>query len=311
MLNKKQPEISVIIPARNEPFLQKTIDDIFEKASGKIEVIAMLDGYWPDPPLKYYDNLKIIHSGTPRGMRENINIGANISTGDFLMKCDAHCMFGEKFDEILQADCEENWLAVPRRYSLDPYKWERTDKHHIDYLTLTFPYNTDDTYGTGLHGKKWPSGWKKEEENKHILIDDIISFQGSCWFMHKKKFFEIGGMDALHYNFHQEAQELGMKIWLSGGRVIRNKKTWYAHLHKGKTHGRGYYLSKQSMIESELYSTNLWMNNLWPGQTRTLKWLIDKFWPLEGWPDDWQDVKYQQQYKHHGLNIAEKLEGKQ
>jgi hypothetical protein len=108
-------------------------------------------------------------------------------------------------------------------------------------------------------------------------------------------------MDAQHYNFHQEAQELGMKIWLSGGRVIRNKKTWYAHLHKGKTHGRGYYLSKQSMVESEIYSTDLWMNDKWEGQTRPLKWLIDKFWPLEGWPEDWQDSKYQQQHEHYGL----------
>jgi len=265
----------------------------------------MLDGYWPDPPLKHYDNLKIIHSGTPRGMRGSINTAANIATGDFLMKCDAHCMFGEGFDEILQADCEENWLVVPRRYSLDPYKWERTDKHPIDYLTLTFPYDTGSTKGTGLHGKKWPGNWKKEEENKHILIDDIISFQGSCWFMRKKEFFRIGCMDAQHYNFHQEAQELGMKIWLSGGRVIRNKKTWYAHLHKGKTHGRGYYLSKQSMVESEIYSTDLWMNDKWEGQTRPLKWLIDKFWPLEGWPDDWYDDKYKQQYKHHGLNNGE------
>jgi hypothetical protein len=43
------------------------------------------------------------------------------------------------------------------------------------------------------------------------------------------------------------------------------------------------------------------MNNRWPKQTRKLKWLVEKFWPLEGWPDDWQDAKWPQEYEHPGL----------
>ena len=43
--------LSVIIPARNEIYLQKTIDSVLSAAKGEIEVIAILDGYWPDPPV--------------------------------------------------------------------------------------------------------------------------------------------------------------------------------------------------------------------------------------------------------------------
>jgi len=297
-------ETSIIIPARNEPFLQNTIDDIFKNTAGKIEVIAMLDAYWPNPPLKDHSNLITVHTGKVEGMRNNINSAARIATGKYLMKCDAHCMFGEGFDEILKADCEENWVSVPSRYSLDAEKWERT-RGPVDYMYLTFPYNLDELYGTGFHAKKWKgehgftgSFWYKEKEKKNILIDDLLTFQGSCWFMHKKHFFDIECLDANNYNFHQEAQEIGFKTWLSDGRVIRNKKTWYAHLHKGKKHGRGFLLSKRLMVESEVYSTDFWMNNRWPKQTRNLKWLIDKFWPLENWPEDWDDPKYGKNYRH-------------
>ena len=297
-------KVSVIIPARNEPFLQNTINELFEKAAGDIEVIPVLDAYWPDPALKNSDGLTIIHRGSVQGMRENINIGARVATGDYLMKIDAHCMVGEGYDEILKKDCQDNWLCVPSRYSLDAEKWERT-RGPVDYLTLTFPYNCDDLYGTGFHGKKWKGEkgleggfWHREKERKSVLIDEILTFQGSCWFMKKDYFFEIECLDSANYNFHQEAQELGFKVWLSGGRCVRNKKTWYAHLHKGEKHGRGFRLSKRLMIESEIFSTDYWMNNKWHKQTRKLDWLIDKFGPLDGWPEDWTDPKYAEEYKH-------------
>ena len=65
--------ISVIIPARNEPYLQQTIDDLFKKASGEIEVTAILDGYWPQPILRDDKRLRLIHYYPARGMRNAIN----------------------------------------------------------------------------------------------------------------------------------------------------------------------------------------------------------------------------------------------
>ncbi len=269
-------KVSIIVPARNEIFLQQTLNEIFKNAKGEIEVIAILDRYWPSPPLKNNPNLVILHKGNSTGMRSNINAAARIATGKYLMKIDAHCKVGKGFDKILKRDCGENWLSVPSRYSLDAEKWERT-RGPVDYIYLTFPYTDDDLYGTGFHGKKWrgPHGqdgsfWHLEKERKHIKIDDLLSFQGSCWFMHKSYFFHIGCMDDINFTSHQEAQELGMKVWLSGGRVIRNKNTWYAHLHKGTKYGRGFRASKKDQRATQVYSTNLWMKNQWTGKTRKL-----------------------------------------
>jgi len=308
-------KVSIVIPARNEQFLQPTIEDLFKKATGEIEVIAMLDNYWPDPAIKDHPNLTIVHSKKVIGMRELINGGARIATGKYLMKIDAHCMVGPGFDEIMQKSCGKDSLIVPSRYSLDAENWRRMRdkkdriKQATEYLFMTYPYNTDSLYGTGLHGRKWKGeggleGGFYHMENKHKdkKIDEILTFQGSCWFMHKDKFFEIDCLDSQHYNFHQEAQELGFKVWLGGGEVLRDKNTWYAHLHKGKQYGRGFKLSKRLMIESEIFSTDFWMNNRLKNQVHDLKWLIDKFWPLDGWPEDWySNPKYAEEYEHIGL----------
>ena len=138
----------------------------------------------------------------------------------------------------------------------------------------------DKFWETGLKG----TTWKDKENDKSI--DDLMTFQGSCWFMCRDLFFKIECMDDKNYGqFSREAQELGNKVWLSGGRVIRNKNTWYAHLHKGRKYGRGYFLSRKEMQRGGAFSLDVWMNNKWPKQTRKLKWLIDHFAPVPTWGD--------------------------
>jgi hypothetical protein len=53
------------------------------------------------------------------------------------------------------------------------------------------------------------------------------------------------------------------------------------------------------MVESEIFSTDFWMNDRWDKQIHKFSWLIDKFSPLEGWTADWQDPKYVRE--HPGL----------
>jgi glycosyltransferase involved in cell wall biosynthesis len=293
---------SIIIPAREEPLLQKTINSILENAAEDIEILVMLDGYWPEPPLNPDKQVTAVHTGKVCGMRRNINAAATIATGKYLMKLDAHCMLGENFDRLLKENCEENWISVPSRYSLDRKKWKRF-RGPIDYLYLTFPYTKDNLYGSGFHGKKWkgPTGedgswWHMEKKNKKKKIDDIMIFQGSCWFMHKTHFFNIDCMDETNYNIFQEATELSFKTWLSGGRVIRNKNTWYAHYHKRQSDNwPNYSLSKRKKIETTNYMVEYWLNNMWPKQTIQFKDFIEKFLPLHGWPHDWNHKKYRKQ----------------
>lgn len=314
--------VSVIIPSRNLPewpFLQRTVDDIFAKAAGDIEVIVILDGFAPSPPLKPAKNLMIVFNDVAKGMRYGINKGIAISNGKYLCKCDDHCMFAPGFDEALSLQCEDNWLAVPSRYSLDGEEWKRK-YGPIDYLYLTYPYHCDDQFAFGFHGKKWHGEYgfnggyfDREKKLRHIPIDDIIAFQGSCWFMPKKLFNKIGGMNDPNYYDHQEAQELCFKVWTSGGRCVVNKTTWYAHLHKGPKYGRGYHILKHHMIRSTIYSCDLWMNNRWEGQVKSTKEILENgsWWPMELWPEDWDNPARFKDYNYKVWHRASDIQKKQ
>lgn len=279
-------KVSVLIPARNEQFLPQTVDDLFAKAVGDLEVIVVLDGYWPEPILKDRPNLIIIHRGASQGMRPAINSAASIAKGDYLMKLDAHCMVEEGFDEVLQADCDGDWVVVPRRYSLDAENWRRMDKGPADYHYLCCPLESSDG---ALHGMRWN---KRRDRRRDVLLDDEMSSQGSCWFMSRRHFSDfLGGLSLKGYgDFIQEFQEIGMKTWLGGGQVKINKKTWYAHLHKGKKHGRGYPVSRTSWHKGCKYSADFWLNNRWKDRVRDFAWLVERFWPVPTWPEDWQSL---------------------
>jgi glycosyltransferase involved in cell wall biosynthesis len=280
------PSVSVIIPSRNEIYLEKTIKSLLMSAKGEIEIIAVLDGYWLDKPIED-PRVIYVHLGKPFGMRNAINTGVAIARGKFILKCDAHCMFAEGFDIELARYIRPDWVVIPRRKRLDAINWciEDSGKADVDYEYLSYP-GTDGS--SGLHGMIWDA---RAKERKNILIDDNMSAQGSCWFMSKDYYAYLELEDEENYGtFNHEFQEIGLKCWLSGGRVVTNKKTWYAHLHKNKeTGGRGYSLDGAQLEKGTAY-TNRWLTNTaWHKQTLPFSWLIERFWPVPGWPEVWQD----------------------
>lgn len=275
------PRTGIIIPARNEVYLTKTVADVFGKARGEIRVYVVLEGYyppeWDKTTDKYPGRLVTIHHGQPHGMRSSINQAANIAYDcDYLLKCDAHVMFSKGFDVALQKDCPSNAIMVPRRYRLDPEAWAviKDGRLPVDYEYLTPPDNN----GGGLKGRVWE---QRAQERKDVLLDDLWLFQGSCWFMPRSYFYELDLMDEENYGtFWKEALEISLKAWLSGGRVLVNKNVWFAHLHKDK---RGYSMPSEEQIKAHEFSKK-WLTNEvgWKKQTRPFNWLLSHFDP-PGW----------------------------
>lgn len=287
-------KLSVIIPSHREIFLQETIDDLLRNAREDIEVIVCLDSVDPETPLKEDKRVKVFKAPVKLGMRKCINVGAQIADGKYIMKSDAHCSFSEGFDVKLKEDCEPNWISIPRRYQLDPEKWERKKiKKYIDYL-YTFPPYVKDGELFPIQTKKWRgeggsegSSMYRENERKDILIDDIMSFQGSCYFMHASHFEKIGNLNYRNFGpFGHESTELSLKTWLSGGRVVRNKNVWYAHLRQGKKWRLSRGFEKEEYQQAVDYTYKIFFGN-WNGKTHELKYFINKFRPLDMWPKDW------------------------
>jgi glycosyltransferase involved in cell wall biosynthesis len=284
--------LSIIIPSRNEKYLAKTVDDIFLKARGAFEVIVICDEQMQE--LQTRTNLYVCPKKGKPGLRSAMNQAIELATGKYIMKTDGHCMFGEGFDEILTADMEDNWVVIPRRYSLIPESWEINYKRPIvDGEYYVFPWVPEIT--SVKTGGKWYQRWI---DHKELLIDETLAFQGSCWLTTKEHLKNIDGFGvetSTGEQFVLESEELANKTWLSGGKCMINKKTWYAHWHKGSA-GRGYFINKWPIRNQRIFHTDYWMHDKWPKAIHTMEWLIERFMPIPGWPLDWKDPKWEQQY---------------
>ena len=126
-----------------------------------------------------------------------------------------------------------------------------------------------------------------------------MSCNGPCFFMHRERFWELGGCDEAHGSWGQYGTELACKAWLSGGKMVTTRKAWFAHLFRtGNFKGNGqstwpYPITSKQMEHAKQYSRDLWRNGKWPKAIHPLSWLVEKFWPVKGWSDE--DLKQQKQ----------------
>ena len=278
--------LSIIIPCFKDPLLQKTIDSLLENSvlGNDLEILAILDGYKLKTPLKDDPRVRVINLPKNKGMRNAINVGVDESKGEYFMSCDSHCHFAKGYDKILTDDCREDWLMIPRRYSLDEINWDRDLSRPVrDYHRLSFPEEE-----TGMNMK--PLDWLRRGLSKK-LIDNTMSFQGSCVVAHKEYYTKhVGYLDDKRYGtFIHDQIEMGMKYWLGGGQIKVNKKTWYAHLAKRQHHyDSNIYTKSYKRNTNHRWITSHWVNDREPGMIHTFEWLINKFNP-PGWSPGWQD----------------------
>lgn len=301
-------DLSVIIPARNEEFLQQTIDDILANIRGDSEVIVMLDGYWPSVGIPMHPRVQVVHHDESIGQRQTVNEGARISEARFIMKADAHCAFDEGFDAKLMADCEYDWTVIPRMYNLHAFDWE-CPKCGRRWMQGPRPEACDQCDNTAGFEKQivWQPKlrkrsdyarfdrdmkfqyWRDFEKRSEAAgdITDMMCSVGACFFMHRERFWELGGLDEAHGSWGQMGVEIACKSWLSGGRQVVNKKTWFSHLFRTqKGFGFPYQISGKQVAAARRHSQDMWLNDKWPGAVRKLSWLLDHFAPVPEWHDD-------------------------
>ena len=285
-------KVSIIIPARKEPYIRETLRDVMGNAVGDIEVILVLDGDVPDYELPEDKRLRVYYNSKPMGLRPCLNAAIDVAKGKYILKVDAHCTIGEGWDKILKADCEDNWIVVPRRYWFDAPTWSITDRPLVD--AMRYPYPFKPVYRPRLTCRPWPE--RAEEYEDEMLITDM-GYQGSMWFMQREHWHRIGGMnpDDGYGTFGEEPQELGLKTQLGPweGEVMRNKKTWYAHWSKPMEHWHTDPGEAGRVPTNEFHAANdwafqYWWNNRWEERLHDFEWLIDKFWPIPKWPDNWK-----------------------
>jgi glycosyltransferase involved in cell wall biosynthesis len=299
-------DLSVIIPARNEEFLAKTVEDLLQNIRGNTEIIVVLDGAVADPPLKSDPRITIIYHPQPVGQRAASNDAAKLAKGKYLMKIDAHCAVDEGFDvKMLEAFKEvgDNVTMIPGMKNLHIFDWVcpeghrryqgrsgvckecgKTETKDIVWIAKPSPWSTAFRFDKTMHFQYWRD-WGYLQKGD---ISETMSIQGSCFMLTKEKWFELDICSEEFHSWGQQGVEVACKTWLSGGRVMCNKRTWYAHMFR--TQGGDFsfpYSNPQSKVnENRELSRQLFQHDKWPKATRKFQWILDHF-----NPPDWTVTK--------------------
>lgn len=299
-------DLSIIIPARNEEFLGRTIQDILEHSTANTEVIAVLDGYLPDPPLISDPRITIIHNPVAVGQRAAANQAARIARGKYVMKVDAHCAFDQGFDtKMLDAfkEAGNNVTMIPVMRNLHIFDWVCEDGHRryqspsgrcetcgketkkeIVWIPKKSPATHSFRFDKTMHFQYWGE-WSKTQTGS---LRETMSIQGSCFMLTKEKYFELDICSEDFHSWGQQGVEVACKTWLSGGRVLVNMNTWFAHMFRtrGGDFGFPYSNPQDKVNKNRELSRELFQKDKWPLATRKFQWILDKF-----NPPDWKETK--------------------
>lgn len=186
--------ISILIPSKNEPYLEQTIADLKENATGEIEILA----------------------------REDYGIGQRALTRelareakyDWIMKVDAHCSFGYGFDTKMLGVIDDKTILAPYMMVLDAETWTVKPEKK----TSRYCFNT-----------KFVMLYDQENDEHN---PETMCLQGSCFMVSKKNYFDWNLDDPTLGSWGGQGVELGIKAFLNGGVCKTTKETYYAHMFR-------------------------------------------------------------------------------
>lgn len=318
-------DLSILIPARNEMFLARTIEDILANIEADTEVIAVLDGQWADPPIPQHERVNIIYVPEAIGQRAAQNLACKLSRAKYVMKVDAHCSFDKGFDRKMIEGFKEvgdDVTMVPIMRNLWAFDWKcmkcgkrwyqgptptkcmetnfkvtgqpcdgKEFKRKMMWIGKSNPQSTSYCFDAEPHFRYFREYAKRPEYKKDLEetgFTETMSLQGSCFMCTRDKYWELNLCDEEFGNWGNQGIEVAVKTWLSGGRVLCNHKTWYAHMFRtqGGDFGFPWPCSGNEVQRTKNKVKDLFFNNKWDKAIHPLSWLLEKFWPVPGWTQE-------------------------
>ena len=298
-------------------FLAKTIENILENIESDTEIIAVLDGSWSDPPVPQHERVNVIYVPEAIGQRAATNLGVKLSKAKYVMKIDAHCAFDKGFDRKmleLFKEVGDKVTMVPIMRNLHAFDWKcyhcgwkkyqgptpekceacgRTDKikRKMMWVGKHNPQSTSYCFDSEPHFQYFED-WKHREPYISDKTDkgytETMSLQGSCFMATRKLYWKLGLSDEALGSWGNQGIEVACKTWLSGGRVLVNHKTWYAHMFRtqGGDFGFPYPQGGKHVSRTKVRVKNLFWEKKFKYQILPVSWLVEKFMPVPGWTEE-------------------------
>ncbi len=302
-------ELSILIPARNEEWLVRTIEDILAHIEADTEILVGLDGYWPDPGIIDHPRVKIFHVTDAIGQRAIQNQLARLSKAKYVMKVDAHCAFDQGFDrkmiEFFKTQGHDI-VAVPVMRNLHVFNWKCPDGHtryqspsgpckdcgkptekDVVWIAKTRPESTSYCFDATPHFQ-YMNEYKRRPEYKATAeqgYNETMSLQGSAFMSTRHNYWKYELCDERAGSWGNQGLEVACAAWLSGLRVLCNHNTWYSHCFRtqGGDFGFPYHVSDKAVHKTKNYIKDKYWNKKHPKQIHEVDWLVKKFSPVPGW----------------------------
>lgn len=312
----KSYDLSILIPARQEQFLLKTVQDIISNKNDCTEIIVVLDGAWADPPLVSHEDLTIVYNHIAVGQRAATNQACRLSRAKYVMKLDAHCSLDKDFDikmiELFKQE-GDNVVAAPVMRNLHAFDWVCAKGHRryqgpsgpctecgrptekdVVWIAKTNPQSKSFCFDSEPHFQyfnEWKSTetYKQQEKTGYV---ESMSLQGSCFMLTRDKYWELNIGNEEYGSWGSQGLQVACSFWLSGGRVLINLNTYYAHLFRtqGGDFGFPYPQAQSKINRAKAKAKDKFFNNKFEKQTRPIIWLVDKFWPVKMWTEEQREL---------------------
>jgi glycosyltransferase involved in cell wall biosynthesis len=214
--------VSILIPAHNEEkYLNRTIENIFDTATGEIEVIVVLNGYDQEVDSR----AKVVRYSDNMGERLAMNAAARIANGEYLLRIDAHCDFSPKgWDEMMAEVTRPRSITVAVLTALNQ-KWERLPGHWYGLCRLL---------------PNFEAKWETPNENRdYPTVVPNMAFTG-CGFMLTKEFYmSFGGADESLPLMGAIGEEFAVRAWLEGEGAYTRTDVIIGHIFDTGGYGTG------------------------------------------------------------------------
>lgn len=314
----KKYALSILIPSRHEEWLGETVKNILANKRGDTEILVGLDGAWPETPLPDHPDVRVIFVAEAIGQRQMGNKLARLSTAKYIAKTDAHCAFDEGFDVKLMEAMQPGWTIIPAMKNLHAFNWvcehcgmeyyqgekpELCRSETCHFLEQKFNKRVVFEPRNKLNsGRGGPTsvGYRFTPDKLQFKyfnslkgyfsgeLTESMSVQGSFFMCERERYHTLNMNDDSWGGWGQQGTEVALKTWLSGGKVMIHRGTWYAHMFR--TNGQLAFPWNKDLKEgqgsqqrrSRQLCIDLFKNNRWEHQTRPLSWLVERFWePLQ------------------------------
>jgi len=281
-------------------FLARTVEDILKNKRGSTKVLVGLDGAWADPVIKDHPDVTILHYTESIGQRAISNQLVKLSKAKYVMKVDAHCSFDEGFDVKMMDRMQDDYTMVPVMRNLWAFDWKCYDcglrtyqgptpekcskcggsniKKKMVWKGKENPQSTSYCFDSEPHFqyfKEWTKTPQYQEQLKTGLTE-TMSLQGSCFMMTRDKYWELNICDEEFGSWGSQGIEVAVKTWQSGGKVLVNHNTWYAHMFRTQGGDFGFPYPGPNATPPKRMAKEKFLN-------KDIVWLLEKFWPVNGW----------------------------